>query len=748
MVLRVAVATSALCFGVNAMAQTGGTETIDVIGVTPLGTDTNRSTSNAQTATADQIREQGALDLSDFMRRNLGSVFVNEAQSNPLQPDLQFRGFVGSPLLGMSQGLAVYQNGVRINEPFGDTVNWALIPESAIERITLLPGASPLFGLNALGGAIAIDTKNGFDDPGTRAEILAGSFGRVEAQVETGGSKNDRLGWFVTASHFDEQGWRDYSPSRANQLFASLGVAGDRSSLDVGLTYANTDLIGNGSAPEDLLEIDREAIFTRPDQTRNELVMLDATGRSILSDRLTLTGNLYVRDSDIRTLNGDDSDFEECASSPGFLCEGEADNQDVLLDEHGAPIAADDELIGATVNRTKTEQNTEGFGLQAAWHTQHGEVAIGLAHDSSNVEFASSTELGALDATRLAVPGGVLVGEALTGLHALTANTGVYATAALELTNALMLTLSGRYNHTDVELEDQLGDDLNGHHTFERFNPAIGLNLELGARLAFYTSYSEANRAPSPVELTCADADDPCRLPNAFLADPPLEQVVAKTFEAGFRGAWSGGNWHAGLFHTINEADILFISAGALTNEGFFDNVGETQRQGIELSLSGDGERVRWFANYTALEATFRADFEVSSPHNPAAVNGVIPVATGDRLPLVPKTLFKGGLSVGLGQKMRVGGDVLASSGAPLRGDEGNLVEELPSYALLNLRLQYEIGPHAELFLNVGNVLDEEYATFGVFGDTQRVLGDDFDDPRFESPGAPRAAWLGVRLQF
>ncbi|HET7131665.1 MAG TPA: TonB-dependent receptor plug domain-containing protein, partial [Gammaproteobacteria bacterium] len=336
---RVAVAALALCFAAAAQSQTPATpDTIEVIGVTPLPSDVNRLAANAQTATAEQIRAQGALDISDYLRRSSSSVFVNEAQSNPLQPDLQFRGFVGSPLLGLPQGLAVYQNGVRVNEPFGDTVNWALIPEAAIERVTLLPGANPLFGLNALGGAIAIDTKSGFADPGTRAEVSAGSFDRTEVQVETGGAKNDRLGWFVTASHFDEDGWRDFSPSRANQLFASLGLQSARSSLDLSVTYADTDLIGNGAAPEDLLESRSEAIFTRPDQTRNELAMFTVTGSTKLANALTLTGNAYARRSDIRTLNGDDSDFEECASTPGFLCEGGGDDEEPLLDPNGDPI--------------------------------------------------------------------------------------------------------------------------------------------------------------------------------------------------------------------------------------------------------------------------------------------------------------------------------------------------------------------------------------------------------------------------
>jgi iron complex outermembrane recepter protein len=735
-------------------AQAAGVDTIDVIGTTPLGgeLDARRIAANVQTATGEQIREQGALDLADFMKRSLGSVFVNDAQSNPLQPDVQYRGFVGSPLLGLPQGLAVYQDGVRVNEPFGDTVSWALIPESAIGSVYLMPGSNPLFGLNALGGAISIRTKNGFDDAGTRAEALAGSWGRFGVQAETGGSVDDSFGWFLTASHLEEDGWRDFSPTEAQQLFAKIGTRSDTQSLDVSFSYADTELIGNGAAPEALLEIDRESIFTRPDRTQNRLSMLSVRGTQKLADTVSLAGTVYRRASDASTLNGDDSDFEECEDTPGFICEEEDDEEEIVLDENGDPIAADDELEGATVNRTNTDQVSAGFDLQASFMGnlagRENLFTIGLAHDESSVEFASSTELGALDATRLAVPGGVLVGEAFVGLETASESTGFYLTNTFTLGEDVALTVSGRYNRTKVGLEDQIDDDLSGEHAFQRFNPAVGLTWGLDA-LQVYAGYSEANRAPSPVELTCADEEDPCRLPNAFVSDPPLEQVVAKTFEAGVRGSWSAGRWHAGLFRTTSADDIIFISAGALTNQGFFDNVGDTRREGIELNFTGEaGERLSWFVDYTQLDATFRDDFAVASPNNPAAADGEIEVEEGDRLPLVPDQLLKAGFRVAASDRLTFGADVLASSGAPFRGDEGNLVEELDGYALLNLRAEYRIGEHARLFANLDNVLDEEYETFGVFGDADEVLGDAFEDPEFVGPGAPRAAWIGVRVSF
>ena len=730
-------------------------EDIEVVGTTPLGglRDAREVAANVQSATAEQLRQSGALDLADFMRRSLASVFVNEAQNNPLQPDLQYRGFVGSPLLGLPQGIAVYQDAVRINEPFGDTVNWALIPESAIDTVYLMPGSNPLFGLNALGGAIAIETKDGFSHPGTRAEAFAGSFSRIGMQAETGGSIDDRFGWFVTASRLEEDGWRDHSPTEATQLFGNLAWQTDRSRLQASLTYADTDLIGNGAAPAQLLAVDRDAIFTRPDQTRNELLLFSVKGEHALSDRLTLSGNAYLRSSDVGTYNGDDSDFEECEDTPGFMCEEEDGEEEIVLDGNGALIPAHDGIEGATVNRTNTEQDGAGFGLQASWSAEiggrEGSFVAGLAYDDSEIGFDASTELGSLDATRLAVPAGVFVGEAFTSMKADTKNLGIFVSGTLPLSDRLTLTVSGRFNETRVELRDLLGTALDGRHEFDRFNPALGLTYALADDLTFYASYSESNRAPSPVELTCADEDDPCRLPNAFVADPPLQQVVAKTLEAGVRGGGDALRWTAAIFGTTNHDDILFISAGALTNQGFFDNVGRTRRLGVELDASGRvGERTSWFASFTRIEATFRSALLVPSHHHPLAVDGEIAVERGDALPLIPNRLLKAGVTIEATPRLTVGGEVLSSGAMHLRGDEGNLVDKVGSYTVASLRGEYALSDTTRLFASIDNVFDTEYETFGVFGEPDEVLGDEFDDPRFFSPGAPRAAWVGIRVAF
>lgn len=745
-----------LCIGALGPARAQqAIETVEVVGQTPLGAGVaaGRIASNVQTATAEQIREQRALDLADFMKRNLASVFVNETQSNPLQPDVQYRGFVGSPLLGLPQGLAVYQDGVRVNEPFGDTVNWALIPESAIETVYLMPGSNPLFGLNALGGAIAIETKDGFTSEGSGLEVYGGSFSRLGVEAETGGAVDDRFSYFVSGSYLEEDGWRDFSPTQALQLFANVGWQSASTSLDMNLTFADTDLTGNGAAPLELLTIDRKAIFTRPDQTQNALTLLNLIAEHELSSTLTLTGNVYLRSSDIDTFNGDDSDFNECEDTPGFVC-GEDDGDEFLVfDVENNPIPAIDTVDGATVNRTRTRQDGTGFGMQASWSGDIRDRAnlfvLGIAYDESDVRFSASTELGALDATRLAIPSGIFVADSFTGLDAGTSNLGIYASNTFSLSDSVALTLSGRYNESAIELRDQLGTSLDGDHRFSRFNPAVGITVELEGDKAIYAGYSESNRAPSPVELTCADEDDPCRLPNAFLADPPLEQVVAKTIEAGIRGEWEHGSWHAGVFRTTNEDDILFISAGALTNEGFFDNVGRTRRDGVELNLDGIvGAEGSWFLNYTYLDATFRDALAVPSPNNPAAVGGEIAVAIGDRLPLIPQNLFKAGMRVSIGDRFVLGGELLSGSSFHLRGDEGNDADPIGGYSVINLRGEYVVSESVRVFLNLDNVLDEDYETFGLFGDADGVLGNAFADSRFFSPAAPRAAWLGIRIGF
>ncbi|MDH5592308.1 MAG: TonB-dependent receptor plug domain-containing protein [Gammaproteobacteria bacterium] len=249
---------------------------IEVIGTTPMhgvGLSADQIASNIQSATSEDIDKIQGLDISDFMNKTLGSVSINSAQNNPFQPDLRYRGFTSSPLVGNSQGMSVFMDGVRVNEPFGDAVNFELIPESAIGSMNLMPGSNPLFGLNTLGGALSIQTKNGFTHEGHELEAYTGSFGRDSGSFSSGGN-DGTFGYFVTGSITKEDGWRDFSPSRLEQFFSNLSYRNEDTTLDLGITVVDSDLNGNGAAPVELVNTDRKAVFTHPDNTQNELHML------------------------------------------------------------------------------------------------------------------------------------------------------------------------------------------------------------------------------------------------------------------------------------------------------------------------------------------------------------------------------------------------------------------------------------------------------------------------------------------
>lgn len=746
-------------------------EPIEVIGVVPahgMGLPKSHIPANVQSATSEEISESQTADLTEFLNQELGSVHINDAQNNPLQKDVQFRGFVASPLLGQAQGLSIYQDGVRLNEPFGDVVNWAIIPDSAIGSISLMPGSNPLFGRNTLGGALSIETKTGFSHSGTRTEIYGGSFERYSVQTETGGNRGD-WGWFVTGELFDEQGWRDFSPTDAKKFFSNLSWQPSESTgWDLSLNLAETDLIGNGASPIELLAQDRDAIFTRPDQTENDLVMLNLRGTHEVSPAVLVTGNAYYRMSDTDTLNGDESDFEPCSFDPSLVCQEEDGEEEVAMDPVLGAIPANVGTVGnageggpfaaGTNNRSATEQDGYGAALQTAFLQdlagRGNQFIIGAEIDRGEVDFRQGTELGRLDETRATVGSGFFVADQVTNISSTVENYSLYFTDTLSLTQPLAVTVSGRYNDTSVQIRDRSGlePELNGDHDFSRFNPAIGATYTVAPALTLFGGYSESNRAPTPSELTCADPDDPCRLPNAFLADPPLDEVVARTFEAGVRGDLERNfGYSIAAFRTENEDDILFITEGDITGEGFFDNVGDTSRQGVELGVAGTAfERVDWFVNYTHLQVEFRENFLVASEeHEFANVNGQIQVESGDRIPLIPEHILKAGVDLRVLPKASLGLDVIYNGNQVLRGDESNQLEKVQSYTLVNFNGQYWWNDHIAVFGRVANVFDEDYETFGLLGEEPgEVLLNDFEDPRFLGPGAPRAFWIGLRASF
>ncbi len=297
--------------------------------VESVGVSADKMVAPVQQLDSDDLERTQAQNIAEHLRYQLGSVSINEAVNNSYQPDVQYRGFTASPLLGLPQGVSVYMNGVRVNEPFGDTVNWDLIPTDAVSSMQLHSGSNPLFGQNTLGGSLSMATKDGFDFDGNEIEIGMGQFGYRQAQFQSGGSQmrknGDEVAYYIVANGEEEDGWRDHSGSEIRQIMAVLSWRNQDSELDFTALMADNKMIGNGAVPAGLMDLEgREAIYTQPDQTENRLNFFAIDGEHWFSDTLQLAGNLYVRSNTTDTLNGDDSDYEECElNGEETLCEEE-----------------------------------------------------------------------------------------------------------------------------------------------------------------------------------------------------------------------------------------------------------------------------------------------------------------------------------------------------------------------------------------------------------------------------------------
>lgn len=259
---------------------------------------------NVQSISAQEIKESHSLSITDLMNRKLQSVNVNDYQGNPFQMDLTYRGFTAGPQIGTPQGLSVFFDGIRVNEPFGDVVNWDMIPMNALSGIDVFPGSNPIFGRNTLGGALSMKTKDGFENAGVDAQVLTGSFGRKYLQAEAGWN-NGTIGLFGAGNFFLEDGWRTNSPSKVNQFFGKASYRGDKLDLNLSTLLVKTDLVGNGLVPSQMYEQDRNSVFTGEDTTKNKLQQFQLSGSYFVNDTFTVTGQVYRRDSNRRALGAD-----------------------------------------------------------------------------------------------------------------------------------------------------------------------------------------------------------------------------------------------------------------------------------------------------------------------------------------------------------------------------------------------------------------------------------------------------------
>ncbi len=756
-------------------------EEIVVVGTTPLpGTsiDPDKLPYTVQTIRSSDLSHEGTASVTTAINDQLGSVNINDDLDDPFQPDILFRGFEASPVLGTPEGLAVYQNGVRINEAFGDNVNWDLFPDIAIDRVDVV-SSNPVYGLNALGGAVVVNMKNGFTYQGGQAEISGGSWGQRQGSIQYGWN-NGTWGAYIAGRALEEDGWREFSPDSLKQLYSDLSYRGDGLTLDLSFTGANNRLSGESPTPVQELAISRSLVFTSPQSNDNELEFVTLNGGYDASDTLSVQSNFYYREYRQDVVNGNTTDYTACATQAyvGFMCQ--SDGATPLTGPNGHLLPDISQGGTVTIGENDFEQiRTVGLGgsVQSTetapllGHENH--LSVGASIDSAATDFQSSAELGTVNRLLQVSFSGLFVdtpentpfSATPVGLGATNRYYAAYATDTFNVTDDLAVTASGRYNVALIDLVDHLGDNLTGQNRYSRFNPALGATYTLMPGITAYAGYSEANRVPTPGEIECASPTAPCLLPSSLSADPPtLHQVVSHTWEAGLRGGFTTPaigtgkfTWNAGLFRTDVDNDIYAVATSLST--GYFQNIGGTRRQGAELGLRYRGGDFTVFANYSYVSATFRSSLLLNSQQNAFAdANGNIQIRPGDVLPGIPAHRIKAGADYRITRNWVIGGDVVWESSQYFQGDESNQMKPLPGFAVVNLHSTYDVTDGIELFVNLVNAFDSHYATYGILGDptgigapgvpANGVTNGPGVDNRFESPAPPISAFAGVRVKF
>lgn len=754
---------------------------IVVISTTPvpgLHLDADKVPGNVQSLFSADLSSNGAPDLTGSLNSRLGSVNVNDNLADPFQPDILYRGFEASPVLGTPQGLAVYQNGVRINEAFGDTVNWDLIPDIAIDRVDLV-SSSPLFGLNALGGALSVTMKNGFTYQGEGAELSGGSFNQRAGAGEAG--FNDGIfGFYAAVRVLNQDGWRLFSHDSLHQYYMDFSLRGDGPTIDLSYSRADNQLFGQGAAPVQSLAVNPAAVFTGPQNNIDNLDFLTLNAGYDITKELGLQSLLYVRNYRQTVANGNASHYIGCTALAA-LCQ--SDGRTPLSDTAGGIIpdltGGGSILIGQNDYESIRSQGS-GASLQI---TSTGKIAdhvnnfaAGATFDTAETKFFSGTELGVLNSELtvqpspyfVATPESAAVGNGFSArpvsLNANDKYYGFYATDTFDLNSQFDVTVSGRYNIAKVDLSDQLGAALDGNNRFTHFNPAVGATYKATPDATLYAGYSTNNRAPTPSEIECSNPLQPCLLPSNLAGDPPnLKQVIAHTAEFGARGHVDAPTtrgkltWNASIFRTDLDHDIYGIATTVST--GFFQNIGATRRQGFEAGLHYQDRHWTVYGELSYVEATFQSNLLLNSPSNPFHdANGDLHISPGDRLPLIPRERAKAGADYLLSPEWSVGGSVVYVGDSFYKGDESNQNPPLPGYTVAGVRSSYQITPRVQIFAHIDNLLDRRYSTFGLYSDPTGVGAPGVPangspngpgvDNRFQSPAMPRAYFGGLKITF
>ncbi|WP_296714755.1 TonB-dependent receptor [Rhodoblastus sp.] len=727
----------------------------------PINFTQDLTPSNNTRIDAKEIARTGSPAAADTLQRLVPGVDIQGTTGNTLSPDVVFRGFVSSPVQGTPQGLAVYQNGVRVNEAFGDTMNWDMLPTFAIYSMDMISN-NPAFGLNALGGAVNIKMRDGFNTQGGRLEVSGGSYGRIQGALDYGKQVGD-FAFYGALEGVHDNGYRDFGASTIRRFYGDLGYRSNGNEYHLSAGLADNLFGASGPAPIQLLNQDWSGVYTTPQTSHTQMGQIALSGNFAFSPTWSLNTNAYVRRYIQHTVDGNPTNTQPC-EDPTLLCYNSDDTPANGLNRQQLNNPFPSNAVLGEIDRSSILTTSAGASAQLSNSgTLFGfknHATFGASFDYGTTNYNATAELGVVAPNYVVIGSGTYLGPSgdpvaigPVSVNSINRYFGLNVLDAIDLTDKLTLSAGARFNLASISLSDQLGGDVNGENQYNHVNPVVGLTYKLTPDLLVYGSYAESNRAPTPLELGCANPQKPCIMGAFLVSDPPLQQVVAQTFEAGFRGQqvlandWGAVGWKAGVYRTLSSNDILNVPSPTQQGFGYFANVGDTLRQGVEAQLNYRKGPFTVRATYAYIDATFRNYLTLGSNSPSADANGNIFVVPGDQLPMIPRQRGKISLDWDINSQARIGADILITGPQRYAGDASNQQPMLPGYATVSLNGAYKITRNLEAFAIANNLLNHRYYTYGGYFETGQLF-QAFTNPESVVPAQPLSVYAGLRMTF
>ena len=729
---------------------------VEVVGVSPVASiniPVNQYPGNIQVLRENDIESLKSSSFSELLSRTATSVNLNEIQGNPFQLDLNYRGQRLSSVLGAAQGISAYLDGVRINEAFGDVISWDMLPESAISTITLVPGSNPMYGMNTLAGALVMTTKNGITHEGGEFEVSGGSFGRIRTDVGMGKKLADGYHLYVAATGFREDGWREKSDSKLANAFIKYGRETEKTNWDFSFTTGAGDLKGNGLLPRDQYLTAYRNGYTFSDITKTTAQQLAFNFAHKLSNEEKVSLVTWVRHAKRSGSTGDVNGayLDNCLTGPAYLCSSGGVNSAVINKNEAQYYT-----LGLT---TQWDKKIEAHKVYAGATLQYTKSRY-QSWESNDFDFVGKTAnlADVTGYTPLSDHQGKTIQSALFIGDVFTPQSGTLFNGGL------------RFDYTKVR--NNLSNDgaaaESETFSYRKLNPSVGLSQQLTKSTGFFANWSQGMRVPSAFELGCANDQVPCRVPTGLQSDPYLKPIISQTTEIGFR-LNPNDNTRVTLtgFYNLNKDDVAFIRALSSPNgnAGYFSNIGETLRRGVELA--GRYKRSTWElgASYTYLKATYQSDFNLPSLQDAGGTGkDYVQVTPGTRIAGLPEHFFKLAGLYRVTPQWRVGADIQIFGSQVVAGnetknatgsyaDQASGKDKLAGYGILNFNTNYEIQRGLNTFIRVNNVFDKRYASYAqlgynMFPSNSVITTGPPDGSVFYAPGAPRSIYAGVRYEW